>query len=132
LASSPGRRLPRKSRCGHGADLALLGGSRTSPLAFDDLSVSRVLSLIVLAAAYISAWPMHSGFWLVTLACGPMYQIDSHTPGVLIAIRGWIVLLLFAAALFVARYASRDEVESPVRGAETHWDLEQVTRFAPI
>ncbi len=73
-----------------------------------NFSVARVLSLIVLAAAYFSAWPMHSGFWLVTFGCGPMllliwfpqgiddltfglwyrgYQIDSHTPGVLIETR---------------------------------------------
>jgi hypothetical protein len=90
-----------------------------------NLSVSRVLSLIVIAVAYVSAWPMRNGFWLVTLGCGPMilliwyaqqiddltfgswfrgYQVDSHTPPVLIATVGWIFLLLSASALFVVRY----------------------------
>lgn len=54
-----------------------------------NLSTSRVLSLIVLAVSYVSAWPMHSGFWLVTLGCGPMLlliwfpeEIDDFTFGV--------------------------------------------------
>jgi hypothetical protein len=89
------------------------------------LSLSRLLSLAVIAVAYVSAWPMHSGFWLVTLGCGPLlvliwfpdeideftygawyrgYQIDSHTPPVLIASMGWIVLLLFSLGLCVLRY----------------------------
>ena len=91
-------------------------------------SVSRVLSLIVMAVAYLSAWPMHNGCWIVTLGCAPLllliwfprqvdelsfgtwyrgYQIDSHTPGVLIAFMGWTALLLFAAALFIARYSGK-------------------------
>ena len=89
------------------------------------LSVSRGLSLLVLAVAYASAWRMHAGFWLVTAGCAPLlaliwfpeeideftfgawyrgYQIDSHTPPALIATMGWIVLLLFASALFVVRF----------------------------
>ena len=89
------------------------------------LSVPRLLSLIVIAVAYVSAWSMHNGFWLVTLGCGPVlgliwfpeeiddytfgawyrgYRIDNHTPPVLIATIGWIVLVLFASALFIARY----------------------------
>jgi hypothetical protein len=93
-----------------------------------NLSMSRVLSLIVVAVAYVSAWPMHNGVWLVTLGCGPMlfliwfpreiddftfglwyrgYQIDSHTPGALIAAMGWIVLVLFVAALFIARHTGK-------------------------
>jgi uncharacterized membrane protein YoaT (DUF817 family) len=92
------------------------------------LSSSRLLSLIVMAIAYIGAWPIHDGFWLVTLGCGPILlliwfpeeiddftygawvkgaQIDSHTPGVLIAAVGWIVLVLFASAVFFARYARK-------------------------
>jgi hypothetical protein len=67
-----------------------------------NLSTSRVLSLIVTAVACVSVWPVHNGFWLVTLGCGPLllliwfaeqvddftfgtwyrgYQIDSHTSG---------------------------------------------------
>jgi hypothetical protein len=87
--------------------------------------VSRVLSLILIAVAYVSAWPMHNGLWLVTLGCVPILaliwypeevddytfgawyrgnQIDTHTPPVLIAAMGWFVLLVFATALFVARF----------------------------
>jgi hypothetical protein len=87
--------------------------------------VSRVLSVIVTAVAYVSAWPMHTGLWLVTLGCAPLlaliwfprqideftfgdwyrgYRIDSRTPAVLIAALGWIVLLVFASALFVVRF----------------------------
>ena len=86
--------------------------------------MSRVLSLIVTAVAYVSAWPMHTGLWLVSIGCVPLlaliwfprqideltfgdwhrgYQIDAHTPPVLIAAIGWMVLLLFAAALLVIR-----------------------------
>jgi hypothetical protein len=86
--------------------------------------VSRVLSLIVTALAYVGAWPMHAGLWLASIGCVPLlaliwfprqideltfgdwhrgYQIDSHTPSVLIAAIGWMVLLLFTAALFVFR-----------------------------
>jgi hypothetical protein len=89
------------------------------------LSLSRVLSLLVVAAAYIRACWVPSGFWIVTLVSGTAlaliwfpeqiddltfgawykgYQIDSHTPGVAIAAMGWILLLLFALALFLARF----------------------------
>lgn len=89
-----------------------------------NLSVSRVVSLTVAAVAYISAAPIRGGFWVVTLVCGPLllliwfpqevddftfggwsrgYQIDSHTPGVLIAAMGWIFLVLVAALLVIAR-----------------------------
>lgn len=92
------------------------------------LSLSRVLSLIVVAAAYLRAWSMPSGLWIVTLVSGPAlaliwfpkqideltfgswyrgYQIDSHTPGVLIAAMGWILLLLFASTLFIGRFAGK-------------------------
>jgi hypothetical protein len=70
------------------------------------LSLSRVLSLLVVAAAYVRACWVPSGFWIVTLVSGPVlaliwfpeqideltfggwdrgYQIDSHTPGIAIA-----------------------------------------------
>ena len=89
-----------------------------------NLSVSRVVSLIVVAAAYIIAWPIPGGFWVVTLVCGPLLlfiwfpqevddftfggwsrgsQIDTHTPGALIAAMGWIFLVLVAAILVIAR-----------------------------
>jgi hypothetical protein len=92
------------------------------------LSLSRVLSLLVVTAAYLRAWWIPSGFWIVTLVSAPLlaliwfpeqideltfgswyrgYQIDSHTPGIAIAAMGWIFLLLFAVALFLARFPSK-------------------------
>ena len=92
------------------------------------LSLSRVLSLLVVAAAYLRAFWIPSGFWIVTLVSGPLlaliwfpeqideftfggwyrgYQIDSHTPGIAIAALGWIFLLLFAVALFLARFPGK-------------------------
>jgi hypothetical protein len=86
------------------------------------LSISRVLSLIVVAASCLRAWSIPSGLWLVFVITSPAlaliwfpkqidditfgawyrgYQIDSHTPGVLIAAMGWMLLLLFALALFL-------------------------------
>jgi hypothetical protein len=89
------------------------------------LSLSRVLSLLVVAAAYLRAWWIPSGFWIVTLVSGALlaliwfpeqiddltfgtwsggYQVDSHTPGVAVAALGWIFLLLFVLAVFLARF----------------------------
>ena len=89
------------------------------------LSPSRILSLLVVAAAYVRGWWIPSGFWIVTLVSAPLlaliwfpeqiddltfgtwykgYQIDSHTPGVAIAALGWIFLCLFALALFVGHF----------------------------
>ena len=89
-----------------------------------NLSISRVLSLLVIAVAYVRAWSIPSGFWVVTLVLVPVlaliwfpeqiddltygawyrgYQIDSHTPGVAIAALGWLLLLLVTAALFLGR-----------------------------
>ena len=88
------------------------------------LSVSRVLSLLVVAAAYARVWSIPSGFLVVTLVCVPVlafiwfpeqiddltygawyrgYQIDSHTPSGAIAALGWLILLVCVAALFLAR-----------------------------
>jgi hypothetical protein len=87
------------------------------------LSLSRVLSLLVVAASYVRASWIPSGFLIVTLVSAPIlaliwfpeqidditfglwtkgYQIDSHTPGIAIAALGWIFLLLFLLALFLA------------------------------
>lgn len=89
-----------------------------------NLSVSRIVSLIVVAVAFITAWPIRGGFWVVTLVCGPLLlliwfpqeiddftfgswsrgsQINTHTPGVLVAAMGWIFLVLVAAMLVLAR-----------------------------
>jgi hypothetical protein len=88
------------------------------------LSLSRVLSLVVVAVAYVRGLWIPSGFWIVTLVSIPILgliwfpekiddltfgtwsggsQIDSHTPGVAVAALGWIFLLLFALALFLSR-----------------------------
>ena len=92
------------------------------------LGLSRMLSLVVVAVAYIAAWPIPNGFWIVTLVSAPLltliwfpeqiddltfgswyrgYQIDSHTPGIAIAALGWVFLLLFATAVFLARHSRR-------------------------
>jgi hypothetical protein len=92
------------------------------------LSLSRALSLIVLAVAYVRACAIPSGLWLVTLVCAPVlaliwfpeqiddltfgawyqgYQIDSHTPGAAVAVMGWVFLLLFTLALFLAHHAAK-------------------------
>lgn len=92
------------------------------------LNLSRILSLLVVAAAYVRAWWLPSGLWLVTLVCWPILaliwfpeliddlsfgvwtkgaQIDTHTPPVAIAVMGWIFLLLFAAALFFVRNSGK-------------------------
>jgi hypothetical protein len=92
------------------------------------LSLSRVLSLVVVAAAYARAWWIPSGLWLVTLVCGPALaliwfpeqiddltfgawtrgsQIDRHTPAAAIAAMGWVFLLLFVVALSLARYSGK-------------------------
>lgn len=85
------------------------------------LSLSRVLSLVVVVAAYGRAWWLPSGLWIATFVCWPILaliwfpeqiddlsfgawskgaQIDTHTPPAAIAAMGWIFLLLFAGALF--------------------------------
>ena len=90
--------------------------------------ISRALSLTVVAVAYIRAWAIPNGLWIVTLVSVPAvaliwfprqiddltygawyrgYQIDSHTPGALIAAMGWLLLLLFASALFLAHHSGR-------------------------
>jgi hypothetical protein len=92
------------------------------------LNPSRVLSLLVVAAAYVRACWIPSGFWIVTLVSAPLlaliwfpariddltfgtwykgYQIDSHTPSIAVAAMGWAFLLLFALALFLARFPNK-------------------------
>lgn len=86
------------------------------------------LSLVVVAVAYLRAWGLPSGFWLVTLVCGPVlaliwfpqviddltygawyrgYQVDSHTPSLAIAVMGWFFLVLFVSALFFAHLSHK-------------------------
>ena len=93
-----------------------------------NLSISRVLSLFVIAVAYVRAWSIPSGFRVVTLVLVPVltliwfpeqiddltygawyrgYQIDSHTPSAAIAALGWLILLLCVSALFLARFSHK-------------------------
>lgn len=93
-----------------------------------NLSMSRVLSLVVVAVAYVRGWYVPSGFWIVTLVCGPIlamiwfpeqiddltygtwsrgYQVDSHTPSGAIAALGWLLLVLCVCALFFARLSHK-------------------------
>jgi hypothetical protein len=93
-----------------------------------NLSVSRILSLVVVAAAYVRVWSIPSGVAVVTLIVVPLlaliwfpeqiddltygawyrgYQIDTHTPGGAIAALGWLLLLLCVSALFFARLAHK-------------------------
>jgi hypothetical protein len=93
-----------------------------------NLSVSRVLSLVVVAAAYVRVWSIPSGVAVVTLIVVPLlaliwfpeqiddltygawyrgYQIDSHTPSGAIAALGWLLLLLCVAGLFFARLSHK-------------------------
>ena len=92
------------------------------------LSLSRILSLVVIAAAYARAWWLPSGLWLVTLVCWPILaliwfpeqiddlsfgswstgaQIDTHTPAPVIAFMGWVLLLLVTAAVFFAHNSGK-------------------------
>jgi hypothetical protein len=89
------------------------------------LTLSRSLSLAVLAIAYLRAWHIHPGLWYVTLTAVPLllliwfsteideftfgnwyygYRIDPHTPPTFIAWFGWIFLLLFTALLFYPQH----------------------------
>ena len=89
-----------------------------------NLSMSRALSLVVVAAGYLVAWSIPSGFWIVTLMGGSVlaliwfpeqiddltygtwsrgHQVDSRTPKDAIAALGWAILLLCVSALFFAR-----------------------------
>ena len=90
-----------------------------------NISLSRALSLLVVGVAYVRAYWIPHGFWIVTLISGPILaliwfpeqiddltfgawyqgsQIDRHTPSVAVAALGWLFLLLFALALFLARW----------------------------
>ena len=83
-------------------------------------NVSRALSLLVVAASCWAAWPIESGGWYVLLGVMPAlvfiwfpeevdeytfgtwhegYRIDSHTPPLLIAIAGWVILIVAASAV---------------------------------
>lgn len=92
------------------------------------LSLSRISSLLVVAAAYARALWIPSGFWIVTFVSAAILaliwfpeqiddltfgtwsggsQIDTHTPGAAIAAVGWFFLLVFAVALFFAPVARK-------------------------
>ena len=90
-----------------------------------NISLSRALSLLVVAALYVRAYWIPHGLLIVTLISSPILvliwfaeqidditfgawyqgsQIDRHTPSVAVAALGWLFLLLFALALFLARW----------------------------
>lgn len=92
------------------------------------VTLSRALSLLVVAVAYVRGCWIPSGFWIVTLVSAPILaliwfpeqiddltfggwyqgsQIDSHTPGPAVAALGWIFLLLFALTLFLAHFPAK-------------------------
>ena len=92
------------------------------------VSLSRASSLLVVAAAYVRACWIPSGFWIVTLISVPILaliwfpeqiddltygawyqgsQVDRHTPGVAVAALGWLFLLLFVLALFLAHFPGK-------------------------
>lgn len=92
------------------------------------LSISRLLSLVAVAAAYVRVWSVPAGIAVVTLIVVPLlaliwfpeqiddltygawyrgYQVDTHTPGGAIAALGWLLLLLCVAALFFARLSHK-------------------------
>ena len=91
-------------------------------------TASRALSIVVVAASLWIAWPMSKGGWYVFLIVVPSlvfiwfpeqvdeytfgtwrdgYQIDSHTPPVMIAIVGWVLLLLDASFIFDPNFIAR-------------------------
>jgi hypothetical protein len=93
-----------------------------------NITLSRALSLLVVAAACVRACWIPHGFLIVTLISAPVLaliwfpeqiddltygawfqgaQIDSHTPGVAVAALGWLFLLLFVLALFLAHFPSK-------------------------
>jgi hypothetical protein len=93
-----------------------------------NLSVSRLLSLVVVAAAYLRVWSIPAGAAAVTLIVVPLlaliwfpeqideltygswfrgYQIESHTPSGAIAALGWLLLLLCVGAIFFGRLSHK-------------------------
>jgi hypothetical protein len=81
-------------------------------------TASRALSLVVVAATLWFAWPISRGGWYVLLVVVPSlvfiwfpeqvdeytfgfwqsgYRIDSHTPPIMIAVVGWVLLLIDAS-----------------------------------
>jgi hypothetical protein len=93
-----------------------------------NISLSRALSLLVVAAAYVRACWIPHGLWIVTLISPPILvfiwfpeqiddltfgawiqgsHIDRHTPGIAVAALGWLFLLLFVLALFLAHFPSK-------------------------
>jgi uncharacterized membrane protein YoaT (DUF817 family) len=84
--------------------------------------------MLVVAAATIAAWPLTRGGWYVVLGVVPSllfiwfpeqvdeytfgawrdgYRIDAHTPPVMIAVVGWILLLLDASFVLAPDFLAR-------------------------
>ncbi len=91
-------------------------------------TISRSLSLLVIAVSLWFAFPIDKGGWYVFLVLVPSlvfiwfpeqvdeytfgtwrdgHQIDAHTPPVMIAIAGWILLLLDACFIVSPDFLAR-------------------------
>jgi uncharacterized membrane protein YoaT (DUF817 family) len=91
-------------------------------------STSRALSVLLVLAALWRAWPESLLIWYVVIIGGPGlvviwfpelidelffgtwhhgYRIDSHTPAVLIAAVGWVLLLINLSIVFDPALISR-------------------------
>lgn len=90
--------------------------------------ISRGLSLVAIAVALWFALPFERGGWYVLLILVPSlvfiwfprevdeftfgtwrhgYQIDAHTPPVLIAVAGWLLLLIDASFVISPNFIAR-------------------------
>lgn len=91
-------------------------------------TISRVLSLLVIAVSLWFAFPTQRGGWYVLLILVPSlvfiwfpeqvdeytfgtwrhgYRIDAHTPPVMIAVAGWLLLLLDASFVVSPNFIAR-------------------------
>jgi hypothetical protein len=61
--------------------------------------ISRGASLLVIVIALCFAWPIPKGGWYVAFIVIPSLIFISHTPPILIAIVGWVMLLVDASLI---------------------------------
>lgn len=91
-------------------------------------TMSRVLSIVVVAVSLWLAWPVPKGHWYVLLFVAPSLvfiwfpeqvdeytfgvwrygnQVNSHSPPVMIAIVGWVILLVHVASVVDPNFIAR-------------------------